>query len=157
AVGLAAFAAYNLFINPNNARKKDTFLVTTDSASSVDTPSFTSVKPVKKRADTIKKPAQTVLEEKVEENNEPVAQPNEVEPGRTANAVSGAKYKVINTAHFHDRPDESTRRNAYLTVNDVVITALDEQNDFIYIVFTNTGGQTSKGWVMKKNLISADE
>jgi hypothetical protein len=39
----------------------------------------------------------------------------------------------------------------------VVITALDEQNDFIYIVFTNSEGQKSKGWIMKKDLTSANE
>jgi serine/threonine-protein kinase len=141
-------------MKPVDSKKQEPVLVNNDSNTSVDTPTFT--KPVKKRSDTVKRP-QPLIDETAEENDPPETSQNEVEPGRTVNAVSGANYRVINTAHFHDRPDESTRRNAYLLVNDVVITALDEQNDFIYIVFTNTDGQKSKGWILKKNLSSADE
>jgi serine/threonine protein kinase len=55
-------------------------------------------------------------------------------------------------AYFHNSPDAGTRRDAYLTPSDEVMTATDEQGDYVYIVFTNENGQTSKGWVRKSDL-----
>jgi serine/threonine-protein kinase len=40
--------------------------------------------------------------------------------------------------------------------NDVV-TALDEKNGFIYSEFTNSKGQTSKGWLRRQDLITLEE
>jgi serine/threonine-protein kinase len=40
--------------------------------------------------------------------------------------------------------------------NDIV-SALDEKNGFVYTEFTNSKGQTSKGWLQKSDLISLDE
>jgi serine/threonine-protein kinase len=37
-----------------------------------------------------------------------------------------------------------------------VITALDEKNGFVYTEFTNSRGQTSKGWIRKPDLISLE-
>lgn len=81
------------------------------------------------------------------------------EEPRTNNAEgTGSKYKVITVAHFHDRPEESSRRNAFITYQDrATLTALDDQNDFIYIIFTNSQGQTSKGWIRKKDLTPLNE
>lgn len=151
ALGLAAYSAYNLFNGQKNINSDSSSitndLITTDSSTLVTS------EPTKRRTDT---PRQTVIPPEVEEQTpkdlteEPV---NEAEPGRTSGAVAGAKYKVGSTAYFHDRPEETSRRNAYLTVNEEVITALDEQGDFIYVVFTNNNGQTSRGWIPKKNLV----
>jgi serine/threonine-protein kinase len=41
--------------------------------------------------------------------------------------------------------------------NNAVIKPIEEKNDFIYIVFTNHWGQTSKGWLRKKDLRRIDE
>lgn len=67
-------------------------------------------------------------------------------------------YKVLaERAYFHDEPDESTRRNAYMIPSNDVITALDEQGGFLYTEFTNSKGQTSKGWLRKQDLITVAE
>ncbi|MFN2440409.1 MAG: serine/threonine-protein kinase [Chitinophagaceae bacterium] len=66
-----------------------------------------------------------------------------------------AKYKLASKkAYFHNEPDESTRRKAFIIHwNNAVVEALDEQNGFIYIIYTNQLGQTSKGWLNKKDLV----
>ena len=69
----------------------------------------------------------------------------------------GTRYRVSSPrAYFHNQPDRDTRRDAYLTPSDEVMTAVDEDGDFVYIVFTNDQGQTSKGWVLKRDLKPAD-
>ncbi len=63
-------------------------------------------------------------------------------------------YKVRSRAYFHNQPDEQTRRAAFIVHwNNAVLRPLKEENDFVYIVFTNAEGQTSKGWLRKKDLI----
>ena len=75
----------------------------------------------------------------------------------SAAAVLGA-YRVRSKAHFHNQPDESTRRNAFIVHwNNAILHPSQEQNDFVYIVFTNHEGQTSKGWLRKKDLIRVEE
>lgn len=69
------------------------------------------------------------------------------------NTPSRQKYTVIQKAYFHNQPDISTRRKGYIIHwNNAVLNPLDEKNGFIYIVFTNHQGQTSKGWLNKKDL-----
>ncbi len=64
------------------------------------------------------------------------------------------EYKVKSRAYFHDQPDENTRRNAFIVHwNNAVLKPLDDQQGFIYVVFTNHLGQTSKGWLNKNDLI----
>lgn len=149
ALGLAAYAAYTLF--PGMRFGKDSVITSSDSTF-LDSTSILPDRPAKKRPEAQTESATVPITENQTEDevlDEPV---DEVEPGRTSGAVAGAKYKVAHVAYFHDRPDETSRRNAYLVVNEEVITALDEQNDFVYVVFTNNNGQTSKGWILKRNL-----
>jgi eukaryotic-like serine/threonine-protein kinase len=68
------------------------------------------------------------------------------------------QYKVqVPRAYFHNEPEPTSRRGAYLIPSNDVITALDEKNGFIYTEFTNNKGQTSKGWVQKTDLVTLDE
>lgn len=77
-------------------------------------------------------------------------------PGENAKDKSSqGVYKVISIAYFHNEPDEHTRRKAFVNHwNNAYasIKALDEKNGFIYVVYTNESGQTSKGWLRKKDL-----
>ena len=62
-------------------------------------------------------------------------------------------YTVDLKAFFHNEPDESTRRAAFINKwNNAILAALDERNGFIYVVYTNAEGQTSRGWLNKKDL-----
>jgi serine/threonine-protein kinase len=66
----------------------------------------------------------------------------------------GSRYKVRNKAYFHDEPDESTRRAAFIIHwNNATLKPLDEKNGFIYVIYTNHEGQTSKGWLSKSELL----
>ena len=68
-------------------------------------------------------------------------------------AKGAHQYMVTSKAYFYNTPDESTRRNAFVVPsNNAILNALDEQNDFIYVVFKNQLGQSSKGWLRKKDL-----
>jgi eukaryotic-like serine/threonine-protein kinase len=63
-------------------------------------------------------------------------------------------YKVRSTAYFHNAPDERTRRRAFIVHwNNAVLHPLKEENDFVYVVYTNDEGQTTKGWLRKKDLL----
>ncbi len=64
-------------------------------------------------------------------------------------------YKVKSKAYFYNQPDMNTRRNAFVihwNNRYATLQPLDEKNGFIYVVFTNHAGQTSKGWLMKSDL-----
>lgn len=68
------------------------------------------------------------------------------------------QYMVTSKAYFYNTPDESTRRNAFVVPsNNAILNATDEQNDFIYVEFKNQLGQSSKGWLRKKDLQRLNE
>ena len=80
--------------------------------------------------------------------------PNEKsEPGTFKNALS-AKYTIRDTTFFHNQPDELSIRKTYLDpLNNSVLNPIHDKNGFIYIVYTNQFGRTSKGWINKKDLM----
>ena len=93
-----------------------------------------------------------------EGNNDNVAQEEKKEEEDTQDDTDKQKptgqYKVRNVAYFHNKPDGSTRRNAFINHwNNAILNPLEEQNGFIYIVYTNDEGRVSKGWLQKKDLI----
>lgn len=77
-----------------------------------------------------------------------IAQPTEKKP-----VVQNGLYKVsVPKAYFHNTPQESTRRVAYMVNSGDTLTALRETDDFIYIEYYNAKNQLSKGWLRKKDL-----
>lgn len=67
------------------------------------------------------------------------------------------EYKaIVQRAHFHNEPDPTTRRAAFIQVG-ADVTALEEKAGFLYTEFTNSRGQVSKGWLRKEDLITVDE
>ena len=69
--------------------------------------------------------------------------------------IGDYRVKAART-NFHNTPDEASRRNAFLSKNDLV-TSYQQENGFIYTEFTNSRGQTSKGWLKLSELMTADE
>lgn len=68
-------------------------------------------------------------------------------------AKGSGKYAVLKTAYFHNAPDHRTRRKGFITHwNNAVLTSLDDKEGYIYVVFTNHLGQTSRGWLSKNEL-----
>ncbi|MBC8053301.1 MAG: serine/threonine protein kinase [Sphingobacteriaceae bacterium] len=76
---------------------------------------------------------------------------NDTEP---PNVPDRKKYTLaVPKAFFHTQPDASTRRAAHLVHwNNAELTALDDRNGYIYVVFFNTAGQITKGWLKKSDL-----
>jgi serine/threonine-protein kinase len=97
-----------------------------------------------------RKPAETGQAE--QENSQP-STPEQNDKPVANNAKGVGLYTVDSKAFFHNEPDESTRRAAFINKwNNAVLAALDERNGFIYVVFTNKEGQTSKGWLRKQDV-----
>lgn len=72
--------------------------------------------------------------------------------GGTKRYMLASKY-----AYFHNEPDQSTRRAANINIwNNAKLTPLEERNGFVYVVYVNEQGQTSRGWLLKKNLKSIE-
>jgi hypothetical protein len=62
-------------------------------------------------------------------------------------------YKVRSRAYFHNRPDETTRTDLFINhLNNTVLEALDEKSGFVFVIFTNEYGKTSRGWLRKIDL-----
>lgn len=51
-----------------------------------------------------------------------------------------------NRAYFHNLPDNSSKRNAYLVKGEVG-NVIESRNGFVYIVFKNDRNQITKGWI----------
>ncbi|WP_207425388.1 serine/threonine-protein kinase [Pedobacter sp. SYSU D00535] len=169
-VGLGAFAAFSFFSDKNakaeNSLSFDSLARDEDTTSTASRDLPANDIPVEeiRREDTM-----TVSEQPEAEQDsllgEEEQQPEEAEPASEADATkeqqehleelkNKKKYTLaVNKAYFHDQPDESTRRNAFLVHwNNAELTAVEEKNGFIYVVFFNTQGQVTKGWLRKKDL-----
>jgi hypothetical protein len=133
-----------------------------DSVSSAITPTASGVELTDEEFPPVASPPQNPSEETkavVEEKGQPEEdlKPDPVHtavythPGgeKDLGAYTVTKPKV----YFHDEPDEKTRRGAFINHwNKAVLKPLDEVNGFVYVVYTNHWGQTSKGWMLKKEL-----
>lgn len=63
------------------------------------------------------------------------------------------RYKITSKANFYYGPDEDALRNTFISAgDDKIVGALEDKNGFIYVVYTNDLGYTSKGWLSKKDL-----
>lgn len=64
-----------------------------------------------------------------------------------------ARYKVTSKANFYNNPDENSMRGTFISGSaNKIVDAYDEKNGFIYVVYTNDLGFTSKGWLSKTDL-----
>jgi serine/threonine-protein kinase len=79
------------------------------------------------------------------------------EDQRESGSMSVGKYKARSVAYFHDEPDETTRRRAFINQWNKAFNAINEKDGFIYVIFTNDEGQVSKGWLRKKDLIPVND
>jgi serine/threonine-protein kinase len=90
-------------------------------------------------------------------SSEPQTASNDSGQAQRPRSIVG-QYKVVaSRAYFHNEADAGTRRTAYMVPSNDIISALDDQNGFVYTEFTNSRGQTSKGWLSKKDLMPLDK
>jgi serine/threonine-protein kinase len=168
---LAAFAAYSFFRNGSltQGRQQGNLQTTSDTQTvteqRADTDGRTNNLPAPKepttQEDTAPATQQPAVVDEPKRTDTAATNPPETttENRPTENAGTGSsakRYTVKERAYFHNEPDEGTRRNAFIVHwNNAVLTPLDETDEFIYVVFTNEKGQTSKGWLRKKDLEEA--
>ena len=68
-----------------------------------------------------------------------------------------AFYRVTSKANFYEAPDENTMKSSFISqLNPVRLGALDDKNGFIFVVYTNDIGYTSRGWLSKKDLTKVE-
>lgn len=167
AIGFAAYAAYT-FYHQNIRRQRIASVPTEDTTSRKQ--AANSIEPKKEKI--VKKKSEPDSIEQVPKAiflppDTETSKADSIQSGHTVEehrqngirkGTAGAKYKVISKAFFYDQPDEATQRKAYIVHwNDAVLTALDDSGDFIYVVYTNNLGQTSKGWLRKSDLNRVDQ
>jgi serine/threonine-protein kinase len=113
-----------------------------------------------------KEVSNTITENPVEETHKSLPETNDsstsTNSSQTNDSNGNAKkpeednktyYTVISRAYFYDKPEEDTKRDAYIVHwNNARLVPLDEANGYIYIVYKNNLGQTSKGWLRKSDL-----
>jgi len=119
-------------------------------------PEVTVKKPIGKPETPAVKKTKKDSAKKVVKKAEPKPKPAEPAPVNSGKGSDvGKVFTLFSTyAYFHSRPDEASKRAANINQwNNARLTAIDDQNGFIYVVYTNDKGQTSKGWLRKKDLI----
>ncbi|RWY50365.1 serine/threonine protein kinase [Mucilaginibacter gilvus] len=166
---LGAFAGRYLF-SGNKAASVKTLPDTITSKTSTDTITAAKPKPaeVKEKKTPIKKTeikAETLSVHKkikkdsarkvVKKNPPKLDKPTNPSPNPGKGSDAGKVYSLFTTyAYFHSAPTEGSKRAANISQWDNArLKALDDQNGYVYVVFTNKNGETSKGWLRKKDLI----
>ena len=158
AFSLAGYTGYHIFFKSGaDIREKEqvnAISLEDKSAENPDSSLLYKTRPVKKARTKGKKPLLVIPTSK--EGNEPeisdTAEPVKatVTPSKPLN--NDVKYRVTRTAFFHDLPNEGSRRNAYLPPNSEIVTTVKEKDGFIYVIYINSQGKPTKGWLLKKNL-----
>ncbi|WP_026898099.1 protein kinase family protein [Daejeonella oryzae] len=76
------------------------------------------------------------------------------EPKKEEIQPSNKYTVVVPKAYFYDEPDVRTRRPLYLSADtgSSNLIASQDTNGFIYVVFFNTEGEVTKGWLRKQDL-----
>jgi eukaryotic-like serine/threonine-protein kinase len=156
-IGLVGFTAYNKFYAPGKNIQAGTVIpVDNKLKDTTDSTAVLSNKPIKKTKDKLKK---NISASPLSANNKP---PKKTAPD--ADSVTGKnilrqanEYEIIKTTYFYNSPDYKSRSDAYLTVGGATLKILDEKNDFIQVIFFNGKGKTTKGWVLKKDFIPAND
>ena len=68
------------------------------------------------------------------------------------------KYVIRAKAYFYLKPDISTRIDLYLAKpNHTQLVPLKDENGFVYVVYTNTKGKNTSGWLSKKDLAEVEK
>jgi serine/threonine-protein kinase len=170
-IGLAVFSAYSLI----KSNLRDTQQLTQSETNSSNTKSTANNSPIKKvnpkkESAAVKKPPKTDsalandttnnLKQRKKAmvnatgNDKSFKDTQQVKQlPRPVSSKATHQYMVTSKAYFYNSPDESTRRNAFVVPsNNAIVNAFDEKDSFVYVVFTNQLGQTSKGWLRKQDL-----
>lgn len=80
-----------------------------------------------------------------------VSKIEEAKPNVDSSAAHG--YTVVNKTWFYRTPDTTNQKKLFLEPRpDLVLNPTDEQNGFVYVVYINKKGESTRGWLNKKDL-----
>lgn len=166
--GLSAFAGYQA-LSDKQVDSAANVGSLTDSTSQSEVKDSVADKPVYSKSKSSKELAaeQDSIDlarqemDKLQENIEVMPAPSSEEIIQDGEDKSGSDNDIgkvfslaVPEAYFHDKPDSDTRRKAFINHwNKARLIALNDLNGFIYVVYINEEGQTSKGWLDKKDLV----
>lgn len=152
---IGAYAGHKLF--PANNKANSVLAAETSTEPVKSTQKLTKTRKSKSKRDTnrlthIKQPqADTTGNKALTTPKTTVQPPAEDSKGKDA----GKTFTLFATyAYFHDSPDAASVRKANINRwNNARLTAIDDINGYIYVIYKNEKGQVSKGWLDKKDLI----
>ncbi|WP_207496142.1 serine/threonine protein kinase [Aridibaculum aurantiacum] len=178
AIAFAVIAAYSFFSKGNADTVAASYAVGNDSLDSVQggAPLFSEQtddvenKPVEQltEADAVQ-----VTERKPEETNVTVVDTSQAPVADTSKKVEkpeeqtakdqqdkpagpGTRYRVAAKAYFHSKADESSRTNEFIIPGNVIVRAIEDKGEFILVNFKDDQGETTTGWIRKKDLARAN-
>jgi len=156
ALGVGGFTTYDSLIRPEKAKKitRDTIAHVQPVSAPVDSAAVTDSKTVKKIKPKLKKNTAPALSRWTKKQSEKQLSHN---ASKDDKPIEGKEYRIIAKAFIHAAPDVETRTNVFIFPGKETVTAMDEKDDFIYVSFVNSGGKTTKGWLLKKNLNLVNE
>ncbi|MDN3657118.1 serine/threonine-protein kinase [Ferruginibacter paludis] len=157
ALGLTGFTAYNKFYNPGKENQAEVGAQLNDKPPIIpaDSSLVAANKPDKKIKNKWAKNASATTGEHLKPVKKTGVTGDSTSHRKKHHAIN--EYEVINTAYFYDMPDKTTRRNVYLTSGSVNFTTLDEKNDFVYVEIKGDDGTKTRGWLLKKDFIPAND
>lgn len=95
----------------------------------------------------------TEKEDVIPVENKPVATTAPTSDSDSFTPVVTPLYTVVDTAWFHYEPDSARRKKVFLQAReDLVLTPTAEENGFIYVIYINNRGQSTRGWLDKRDL-----
>ena len=95
--------------------------------------------------------------EKKHSAEQDTAKPTKPKTTALAEGDSTQEYTVVNKAWFHYAPDSTKRKPLFLQPReDLVLIPTAEENGFVYVVYVNKKGQSTHGWLDKRDLEPLD-
>ena len=159
ALGLAGFTGYTRFYNPVKVNQAE-ILVPEEKKLTIaaDSPVAITNKPIKKPKIRLTKNINAPAPDEYNKSVSKKTVPGGDSTSRKSHHLHAAKeYEIINTAYFYTLPDKASRSNLYLTAGSVMLKTMDETNDFIYVVVPGGEGKGTKGWLLKKDFMPAND
>lgn len=159
ALGLAGFTGYTRFYNPVKVNQGE-ILVPEEKNLTITADSQVTIinKPIKKLKIKLTKNINAPVTNEYNKFASKKTVPGADSTSRKSHHLRAAKeYEIINTAYFYTLPDKASRSNLYLTAGSVMLKTMDETNDFIYVVVPAGEGKGTKGWLLKKDFVPAND
>ncbi len=118
----------------------------------------------RKRADSSLQKVNSIKKATITANNDSIADSNIADSASDSTVVKNAQtkpsdslasrgYTVITKTWFYRTPDTTKQKKLFLEPRtDLILNPTDEQNGFVYVVYVNKKGESTRGWLNKKDL-----